>query len=71
MGRVTGLKKALNGEVGSPQSFDLGMICQFSIPIITICALVVLIIFLALLNIVFFWLPFFEVCAPVPVRSDK
>jgi hypothetical protein len=69
--RVTDLKKALDGELGQEVAWDLGVICQFSIPIITICALVVLLIFLILLNIVFFWLPFFRICLPVPVRARR
>ncbi|MGV9386412.1 hypothetical protein ACWDRB_62155 [Nonomuraea sp. NPDC003707] len=69
MNRITGLRKALDGELGKEESWDLGVICQFSFPIITICALVVLMIFLFLLNIVFFWAAFFRICLPVPVRS--
>ena len=34
----------MKGEHGPGESFDLGMICSFSIPIITICALIVLMI---------------------------
>jgi len=45
---------------------DFGMICGFSIPIITICAFIVLQIFLQLLNIIFFWLPFIRICIPYP-----
>jgi hypothetical protein len=71
MDRVTDLKKALDGDLGEEVAWDLGVICQFSIPIITIVALVVLMIFLILLNIVFFWLPFFRICLPVPVRSGR
>jgi hypothetical protein len=41
-----------------------GMVCSFSIPIITICALILLIIFVKLLDIVFFWMPFFQICLP-------
>jgi hypothetical protein len=37
---------------------------MLSIPIITICALIVLMIFISLLNIVFWWLPFFKLCLP-------
>ena len=40
------------------------MVCQLSIPIITICALILLMIIVSLLNIVFFWLPFFKICLP-------
>jgi hypothetical protein len=71
MDRVTDLKKALDGELGEEVAWDLGVICQFSMPIITIVALVVLMLFLILLNIVFFWLPFFRICLPVPVRSRR
>ena len=42
------------------------MICSFSIPIITICAMIVLFIFVILLNIVFFWMPFLKICFPLP-----
>ncbi|HEY4241165.1 MAG TPA: hypothetical protein VGM88_15185 [Kofleriaceae bacterium] len=44
----------------------LGWICGFNIPIITLCAFIVLNIFLSLFNIIFFWLPFLKICFPVP-----
>lgn len=47
-------------------SLSFGMICGFSIPIITICAFIVLQIFLQLLNIIFWWLPFIKICIPYP-----
>jgi hypothetical protein len=67
---ITDLKKALEGDLEVGEPFDLGILCSFSIPIITICALIVLIIFLTLLNIVFWWLPFFRICLPVKLGSD-
>jgi hypothetical protein len=55
-----------DGEAGSAgPPFDLGKICSFSIPIITICALILLMIIVQLLNIVFFWLPYFKICFPL------
>jgi hypothetical protein len=54
---------------GSPnlsQKIQLNWICGFSIPLITICAFFVLNIFLTLLNLVFFWLPFIKICIPFP-----
>ena len=63
-----GMQGLLDGEEGSG-SFDLGVICSFSIPIITICALILLIIIVQLLNIVFWWLPLFRICLPVPVKA--
>jgi hypothetical protein len=71
MQRATGLKNLMAGEVGSPGGFSLGMVCSFSIPIITICAMIVLFIFVILLNIVFFWLPFLKICFPLPSFSAK
>ena len=50
---------------------DGGITCSFSLPIITICALIVLIIMLKLLDIVFFWMPFFQICLPVPKFDAK
>lgn len=56
-------------KAGDP-GWTLGMICSFSIPIITLCAFIVLMIFIQLLNIVFWWLPFLKICLPIPVRSE-
>ncbi len=47
-------------------SIDFGMICGFNIPIITICAFLLLNIILSLLNIIFWWLPFVRICIPFP-----
>lgn len=53
-----------DGKIPQEPGFNLGMICSLSIPIITICALILLMIILQLLNIVFWWLPFFKICFP-------
>jgi hypothetical protein len=45
---------------------SLGMICSLSIPIVTICALVLLMIMVKLLDFVFSWIPFFISCFPIP-----
>ena len=65
MNSVGSAKDALDGKLSSGQSFDFGMICSLSIPIITICAFMVLMIFLIVLNLVFWWLPFFRICFPI------
>jgi hypothetical protein len=70
MNRVTGLKQLMDGEVADP-GLGIGFICSLSIPIITICAFLVLMIFIQLLNIVFWWLPFFKICFPVPKLEAK
>lgn len=69
MSRVTDLQKALDGDLASGEEFDLGEICSFSIPIISICALIVLMIFINLLNLVFWWLPFLRFCLPLGLLS--
>ena len=50
----------------SGPGIGLGWICGFNIPIITLCAFIVLSIFLSLLHILFFWLPFVKICIPFP-----
>jgi hypothetical protein len=61
----------MNGAGGGGGGVGLGWICGFSIPIITICAFFVLNIFLSLLNIVFFWMPFIKICIPIPMPSSS
>jgi hypothetical protein len=58
-------KALLDGD-GSGEGFSIGWICGLSIPIITVCAFIALNIFLGLLNLIFFWLPFFKICIPIP-----
>jgi len=50
---------------------DIGMICSLSIPIITICALILLTIIITLLDFIFRWVPFFILCFPVPKLKGK
>jgi hypothetical protein len=51
-------------DIPSGSSFDFGLICQLSIPIITICAFILLMIIVQLLNIIFQWIPYFILCLP-------
>ncbi|HEV7505510.1 MAG TPA: hypothetical protein VGS07_11405 [Thermoanaerobaculia bacterium] len=46
-----------------------GMVCSFSLPIITICALIMLMITVKLLDIVLYWMPFFQICLPLPKKE--
>ncbi len=50
---------------------SIGMMCSLSIPIITICALILLMIIVSLLDFVFKWLPFLMVCFPLPGLKAK
>jgi len=61
----------LMGGAGGGGGLSLGWICGFNLPLITICAFFVLNIFLSLLNIIFFWLPFIKICIPFPMPSSS
>jgi hypothetical protein len=52
-------------------NLEVGMICSLSIPIITICALLMLMIIVSLLDIIFRWMPFFIFCFPLPKFTAK
>lgn len=56
-----------------PAQNKLGLtwICGFNIPIITICAFLVLNVFLSLFNIVFGWLFSMKICLPFPKVPPK
>lgn len=62
-------------DIGNPRkkgpAFDLGMVCTFSIPIISICALGLLMAIVFLLNFIFWWLPYFKICFPLKLKLEK
>lgn len=63
------LKKGASEDVlpsGAPVSMGIQWICSFSLPVITLVAMILLMIMISLLNIVFFWLPFVRICLPFP-----
>jgi hypothetical protein len=58
-------------DLGEGGSCNVGWICSLSIPIVTICALILLIISVTLLDMVFRWLPFFVFCFPLSGLKGK
>ena len=69
MNRIIDLKSTMNGTLNPPSGADglnVKWVCSFSISIVFIVALFLLLMFVIMLNLFFFWLPFFEVCLPVP-----
>jgi hypothetical protein len=48
-----------------------GEICSLSIPIITICALILLMVIAFLFTIIFMWIPWFIRCFPLPGFKAK
>jgi hypothetical protein len=61
------LQNFLDGNVDQSNG-GIRWICSFSIPIITLCAFIVLNIFLNLLHIVFQWLFYIKICLPYPSK---
>ncbi len=59
------------GKCKSGGSVDIGMICSLSIPIVTLCALILLMVIVSLLDFIFRWLPWFVMCLPVPGLKGK
>ena len=59
------MSKLKDGE-GSADGGSIAWLCSFSLPIITLCAFIVLNIFLSLFNIIFSWLAFIKICIPIP-----
>ena len=49
----------------------IGMICSLSIPIVTLCALILLMIMVALFDLFFRWIPFLFICLPIPGLKGK
>lgn len=58
--------KDLRDGNGSLPGVGLGWICSFSIPVITLCAFIVLNIFLTLFHLIFGWLFYLKICLPFP-----
>ncbi|SMF27660.1 hypothetical protein SAMN02745866_01760 [Alteromonadaceae bacterium Bs31] len=50
---------------------EFGMICSLSIPIVTLCAFILLIIMVALFDLFFRWIPWLMICLPIPGLKGK
>lgn len=65
------LNKGLGPELVEdppPEGQGLGLqwICSFSIPVVTIVAMILLMIMVTILNMLFFWIPWVRICLPFP-----
>lgn len=58
------------GELGGGGGIGFGMICSLSIPVITLCASISLMIFISLFDIAFSWLAFIRICLPYPKSKE-
>jgi len=52
-------------------SSSFGIICSLSIPIVTLCALILMMIMVALFDLFFRWIPYLFVCLPIPGLKGK
>jgi hypothetical protein len=59
------------GPCKTDKGLQAGMICTLSIPIITICALILLLMIVAVLDIIFHWLPWLITCFSLPGFKAK
>jgi len=59
------MSKLKDGD-GSTDGIDIAWLCSFSIPAITLCAFIVLGIFLSMFNLIFGWMAWIKVCIPIP-----
>lgn len=50
---------------------SFGVICSLSIPIVTLCALILMMIIVALFDLFFRWIPYLFVCLPIPGLKGK
>ena len=63
------LKKGASEDVlpgEEPTGIGIQWICSFSLPVITLVAMILLMIMISLLNILFFWMPWIKICLPFP-----
>jgi hypothetical protein len=59
------------GASCSKGGVGFGMLCSLSIPIVTLCAMILLTIMVTLFDIFFRWLPLFFICLPIPGLKGK
>jgi hypothetical protein len=59
------------GGCKNNSGLEIGMICSLSIPIITLCAFILLICIVLLLDFIFRWVPWFIACFPLPKFKGK
>lgn len=59
------------GPCGDEGGLNFGMICSLSIPIVTLCAFILLIIMVTLFDLFFRWIPYLMLCLPIPGLKSK
>lgn len=60
-----------SGACKDGEGNGFGMICSLSIPIVTLCALILMMIMVALFDLFFRWIPYLFLCLPIPGLKGK
>ncbi len=63
-------KDLMEGKKPPDGGITIGWICSFSLPVITLCAFIVLSIFLSLFDLIFKWMAFIKICIPFPKKGE-
>jgi hypothetical protein len=71
LNRIGGAQVNMLDSSQSLTELSIGYLCTFSLPIITLCAFILMLVMVFVLNIVFWWLPFFKICLPIPKVSSS
>ena len=58
-----------NGSGGPSGGLGIRFLCSFSLPAITICAMLMLSIVISLLNIFLGWMAWVKICIPLPSKK--
>lgn len=62
----------LKGTKGSEDGLDIGHICSLSIPVITIIAMIIIMVFVALLDLIFQWSMWpIKICLPLVLKPKE
>jgi hypothetical protein len=65
------LREPGSGTCKDGEGKGFGMICSLSIPIVTLCALILMMIIVSLFDLFFRWIPYLFVCLPIPGLKGK
>jgi hypothetical protein len=65
----TATQAMMTGKGSSSGGLGIRFICSFSLPAISICAMIMLSITLSLLNIFLGWMAWVKICLPLPVKK--
>ncbi len=63
------VQQMMSGGGGSTGGLGIRFICSFSLPVITICAMIMLSVIINLLNIFLGWIAWVKICLPVPSKQ--